>query len=64
MMTKQTDDAMFTCRKCEANYSVEQPTTECPVCGWKRRGERKKSQTEIDMFNRECAGQYYCERNS
>lgn len=31
-------DAMFTCRKCEANYSVghlEQPVTECPVCGWR-----------------------------
>lgn len=36
-------DAMFTCLKCEANYSVvhlEQPVTECPVCGWKRRDEQ------------------------
>jgi hypothetical protein len=30
-------EKLFTCRKCEAHYNVahlEQPVTECPVCGW------------------------------
>ncbi len=33
-------ELLFTCLKCEAHYSVahlEQPVTECPVCGWRSR---------------------------
>ena len=25
--------AIFTCLECEANYTVDEPTDECPVCG-------------------------------
>lgn len=28
-------EIIFTCVKCEANYSVLEETNECPVCGWK-----------------------------
>lgn len=28
-------EIIFTCKKCEANYSVPEPIKECPVCSWK-----------------------------
>lgn len=34
-------EIIFCCRKCEANYTVPQKTTECPVCGT-RELERKR----------------------
>lgn len=27
--------AIFTCIRCEQNYTVEKEASECPVCGWK-----------------------------
>lgn len=48
-MSDAEHDTMFTCRKCEANYSVEhleQPVTECPVCGWKRRQQQSSAKQD------------------
>jgi xanthine/CO dehydrogenase XdhC/CoxF family maturation factor len=30
-------ELIFTCLRCEANYNVDKPTTECPVCSWGRK---------------------------
>ncbi len=30
-------EIIFTCLKCEANYTVDVQTDECPVCSWKRK---------------------------
>jgi hypothetical protein len=30
-------EIIFTCIKCEQNYTIPEPTDECPVCGWSRK---------------------------
>lgn len=49
-------ETIFTCRRCEMNLEVghlEQPVTECPVCGWGR-PYPALSETEIAAL---CGGQ-------
>ena len=36
-MEQRTKEIIFTCLKCEANYQIDYPIHECPVCGWKRK---------------------------
>lgn len=46
-------EIIFTCLRCQANWTVPEETDECPVCFWKRRPAKDTSKR--DRFNRECA---------
>lgn len=59
-----TREIIFTCLKCEANYSVAhlpQPVTECPVCFWKPRrdGESKRTDEQPKPLTDAQAARYH-----
>lgn len=45
-------EIIFTCKKCEANYQVEAPTNECPVCSWHAPSppDRQQDQDETSVL--------------